>query len=108
MASPSDNRPLSEIFSEIAESWVDADAAASLLEDCKSAVLAEKMLVYADLAVSKAEMMVKGSPEWRDYIEKTVAARKRANLLKVQLETIRMRYGEWNSQAANERVQARL
>lgn len=104
----SDNRPLSEIYSEIGASWVDADAAANLLEDCKSAFLSQKMLLHPDVAVNKAEMLVKGSREWEDYIHKTVAARKRANLLKVQMETIRMRFSEWQSQEANERVQARL
>lgn len=103
-----DNRPLSEIYAEIAEAWVDADAAASLLEDTRSAYLSQRMLMYGDIAVSKAEASVKATPAWKDYVEKTIAARKRANLLKVQMETIRMRFQEYVSQEANNRTQARL
>ncbi len=103
-----DNRPLSQIYSEIAHQWVDADAAASLLEDCKSAFLSQKMQMHSMLPVSKAEALVKASPEWEDYIEKMVNARKQANLLKVKLETIKMRHSEWQSEEANNRAQARL
>src|SRR5260370_42627632 len=93
-----DNRPLSEFFEEVAEQWVDADAAASLLEDCKSAFLAERMLLHSDLPVNRAEGLVKSSPEWKDYVEKTVAARRLANLYKLKIEALRMRFSEWQSQ----------
>lgn len=102
------NAPLSQQYYEIAHQWVDADAAASLLEDCKSAFLSQKMQMYANQAVSKAEALVKASPEWRDYIEKMVNARKAANLLKVKMETLKMRHSEWQSEEANNRTQARL
>src|SRR5262245_45079932 len=103
-----DNRPLSELFEDIAEQWVDADAAANLLEDCKSAFLAEQMQNYVELPVNRAEGLVKASAEWKDYVEKTVRARKLANLYKVKMETLRMRFQEWSSQEANERIKARL
>lgn len=103
-----DIRPLSEIFEEIAEKWVDYDSAANLLEDCKSAFLAERMLLYADMPVNRAETIVKGSAEWKDYVERAVDARKKANLYKVKMETLRMRFTEWNSQEANERMKAKL
>ena len=102
------NATLSEQYAEIAERWVDADAAANLLEDCKSAFLSQRMLACGDMAVNKAEMSVKGSRDWEDYIRKTVAARKQANLCKVQMETIKMRFQEWISEDANRRVEARL
>lgn len=103
-----DNRPLSEIFAIVGEQWTDADAAASLLEDCQGAFLAERMLLCGDMAVSRAEMLVKASAEWRDYVVKKVDARKKANRLKVQLEQVRMRHREWIGQDANERMAARL
>lgn len=103
-----DNRPLSEVFAEIGAEWVDANAAANLLEDCKSAFLAEKMLLHADLAVSRQESLVKASEEWKEYIRKCVAARKRADLAKVRMETVRMRFSEWQSEEANERVKAKF
>lgn len=102
------NKPLSEQYYELATRWVDADAAATLLEDCKSAFLSQRMQLMGDKPVNRAEANVKASLEWRDYIEKMVNARKQANLLKVQMETIRMRHSEWQSQEANERTQARL
>ncbi len=108
MGDMSDNRPLSELFEEIANQWVDAKAAADLLEDCKSAYFSEQMQLYPDMAVSRAEILVKSSEEWKNYVEKTVAARKRANLYWVKVETLKMRASEWQSQEANQRIQARL
>ncbi len=102
------NETLSEQFEKMGIEWADADAAANLLEDCKSAVLAERVLSAGDMAHNKAEATVKASAYWRDYVERTVEARHKANLMKVKMEALRMRYGEWSSNAANERVQARL
>lgn len=104
----SDNRPWSEQFRVVAKQWVDADAAATLLEDTKSAVLAERMQAHADLAVNRAEQIVKSSPEWRDHVEKMVNARKQANRLKVQMEYLRMKFSEWQSHEATKRTEARL
>ena len=102
------NQPISEEYRVVAKQWVDAEAAASLLEDTKSAVLAQKMAALGDMPVSKAEMQVKASNDWTDFIEKMVEARKRANLLKVQLEYIRMRSSEWSSFEASKRAEMRL
>ena len=102
------NQPISEEYRVVAKNWVDAEAAASLLEDTKSAVLAQKMAALGDMPVSKAEMQVKASDDWTDFIEKMVDARKRANLLKVQLEYIRMRSSEWSSFEASKRAEMRL
>ena len=104
----SDNLPLSEQYRLIAKRWVDADAAATLLEETKSAVLSRNMAALGDMAVSKAEMTVKASAEWTDYIEKMVAARKQAALLKAQLEFIRMRFNEWQSAEATKRAEMKL
>ena len=46
--------------------------------------------------------------EWQQYIEQTNDARMRANLAKVKLEEIRMRYGEWNNGQANMRAEMKL
>lgn len=104
----SDNRPLSTQFAHAAHDWVQKDAAASLLEETKSAVLSQMMGRYADLPVNRAEMNVKGSDEWRDFITKMVKAREAANLAKVKVEFLRMKFSEWQSEEANERVKARL
>lgn len=102
------NLPWSEQFRIVAKSWVDAEAAASMLEDTKSAVLAEKMLALGDMPVSKAEMMVKGSQEWREELQSISMARQAANRLKVQMEYIRMKFMEWQSQNATKRAEMRL
>lgn len=104
------NRPLNEIYAEIAHEWADSDAAATLLEDTKSSFLSQRMQDYvsAGHAVNKAEMLVKASQEWVDRVTETVEARRQANHLKVRLEQIRMRSAEQQSEQANERLQARL
>jgi hypothetical protein len=102
------NLPISEQFRIIAKRWVDADSAANMLEETKSAFLNNLMLAQGDMAVSKAEMIVKGSAEWKEYIANMVTARKDANLLKVQLEYIKMKFYEWQSHNANKRAEMKL
>jgi hypothetical protein len=100
--------PISEQFRIIAKKWVDADTAATMLEETKSAVLSRMMSNLGDMPVSRAEMTVKASEEWRDYIKEMVEARQRAALLKVQLEYIRMRFSEWQSMEATKRAEMKL
>jgi hypothetical protein len=100
--------PLSEQYRVVAKAWVDADAAANLLEETKSAVLARMMLNCGDMPVSRAEMQVKGSDDWRDFVTKMVEAREKAALLKVKLEYIRMKFHEWQSIEASRRAEMRL
>lgn len=102
------NLPLSEQFRIIAKKWVDADAAASILEESKSAFLSRMMADMGDMPVSKAEMNVKASKGWSDYIDSMVEARKQAALLKVQLEYIRMQFSEWQSHEATRRAEMKL
>ncbi len=104
----SSNLPISEQFRIVAKKWVDADAAANLLEESKSAYLSRKMAALGDLPVSKAEMTVKASDDWRDYITQMTDARKAAALLKVQLEFLRMQHSEQQSAEASKRAEMRL
>jgi ribosomal protein L17 len=99
---------ISEQFRLAAKDWCEKDAAANILEETKSAVLSERMAALGDMPVSKAEMTVKASQEWREFIESMVTARKEANLAKVRCEWIRMRFHEWSSQQANDRAERRL
>jgi hypothetical protein len=94
----SDNQPISEQYRIVAKRWVDAEAAASLMEDTKSAVLSQKMKALGDMPNSRAEMIVRASPEWMEFITQTIDTRKQANLLKVQLEYLRMRSKEWTAE----------
>ncbi len=102
------NEPLSEQFRIVAKQWVEADAAASVLEETKSAVLSQRMLALGEMTVSKAEMTVKGSPEWTEHVTKIVEAREKANLLKVKLEWMRMRFSEQQSFEATKRAEMKL
>lgn len=99
---------LSEQFRLAAKDWCEKDAAASLLEETKSSVLSQRMVALGDMPVSKAEMTVKASQEWREFIESMVDARRDANMAKVKVEWLRMRFQEWSSQQANERAEKRL
>jgi len=100
--------PISEQYRVAAEKWCDANAAADILEEGKSAFLSQRMLATGETAVSKAEMIVKGSKEWSDYIKNMVASRDKANRMKVTLEFWRMKYGEWQSSQANARAEMKL
>lgn len=100
--------PLSEQYRVVAKAWVDADSAANLLEETKSAVLARMMLACGDMPVSRAEMQVKASNDWHEFVTKMVEAREKATMLKVKLEYIRMKYHEWQSIEASRRAEMRL
>ena len=102
------NLPWSEQYRIVSKQWVDADAAASILEDTKSAVMAERIMALEGMAYNKAEASVKASPEWRRHVESVVNARRAANRLKVQLEYLRMKFQEWSSENANKRAEMRL
>jgi predicted hydrolase (HD superfamily) len=102
------NEPISEQFRIVAKEWVAADSAANLLEESKSATLSQRMMALGDMPVSRAEMTVKASTEWTGYLEAMNAARERANLLKVKLEYLRMRFSENQSAEASKRAEMRL
>jgi len=102
------DKPLSEQFRLIAKQWVEAESAANLLEDTKSAVLARMMAEYGDIPVNRAETNVKSSDEWLDHVTKIIKAREKALLLKVQLEYIRMKFNEWQSAEATRRAEMKL
>lgn len=103
-----DNRPASEVFRLAAKDWVDKQAAADLLEELKTTTLAQWKSEYGDIADNKAEKLVKAEPRWEDYIRKMVEARRLANLAKVKLEYLRMRYWEQTGHEATARAEMRM
>lgn len=102
------NQPISEQFRITAKEWVEANTAADMLEECKSAVLSQQMISLEAPSVAKAEMEVKASDEWLEYLRKMVEARGKANLLKVKCEYLRMRFQEQSSAEASKRAEMRL
>jgi hypothetical protein len=102
------NIPPSEQWYHVAQKWADLNAAADMLEEGKSAFLSQKMIRLGDVPVSRAELTVKASPEWADYIKKMVRAREQANLARIEAEFLKMRFSEHMSHDANERQQMRM
>jgi len=102
------NGPISEQFRLTAKRWVDADSAANILEELKSATLSQMMSARGDMPVSRAEMEAKSSNEWTEYLRNMVEARSKANLLKVQMEYLRMRFKETESAGYAERAEMGL
>lgn len=102
------NQPISEQYRITAKEWVEANTAADMLEECKSAVLSQQMAALGEMPVSRAEMEVKASENWTEYLRKMVEARGKANLLKVKCEYLRMRFQEQSSAEASKRAEMRL
>lgn len=103
-----ENRPYSEIYRIAGEEWADMEAAAQLLEDSKSAVMAQWQTELGDIPVNRAEQTVKASPRWMDYINDAVDARKKANKAKIYLESVKMRAMELHAAEANQRTELKI
>lgn len=102
------NIPLSEQIGRAHRAWVDLDSAARVLEATKSAVFSQRVVALGDMPVSRAENIVRASPEWHDHVTKVEQARTAANHAKVKLEYLRAKLTEWQSEAADERLRAKL
>lgn len=105
---PEHERPISEDFRIAAREWVEKEKAASLLEETKSSVLSQMMLKQGDMPVSRAEMNVKASADWREFVTSMVEARGEANLARVKMKWVELRYGEWQSNDANARKERHM
>ena len=99
---------LSERYRLAAKEWVELDNKARLMEETKSAVLSQRMSSLGDMPVSKAELAIKASPEWHEFVKEMVEARTHANLKKVELEWLRMRFSENQSREATERAERKM
>lgn len=108
MVVTTDNRPWSEIYRDAGEQWADLEAAAQLLEDTKSAYMAQWCAEQGDIPVNRAEQIVKASPRWMEHVKGIVEARKKANTAKVRLDSIKMRAMEAQARDANYRAEMRL
>ena len=68
------------------ELWCDANAAADLLEETKSTLLAKLTKEHLDLPAWKAEAMAKGDIRYAEHITAMVDARRVSNLAKVRYD----------------------
>jgi hypothetical protein len=103
-----ENRPLSQIWKEAADDWVEKDAIARLREDTKSLRFAKHCQALGEIPVNRAEQTVKGSDYWYGEVLEDVDARTAANKAKVLMESIKMQHGEHMNEEANHRAEARL
>jgi hypothetical protein len=106
------NKPVSEQWHDAGLAWVDAENAAQLLEETKSAVLsqyiAEEIAADPKMSIAKAETMVRSSPKWREFVERMVKARTAANRARINRDYLRMKFSEWVAEDANHRAGTRL
>lgn len=102
------NQPFSEQYRLVAKDWVEKDGAARMLEETKTAVLAQRKAALGDIPDNKAEKQVKSSPEWYDFIKQMVDAKTAANLARVKMEYVKMKSWEYQSGDANKRAEMRL
>lgn len=100
--------PVSEQYRIAALDWVATDAAARMLEEGKTAYLAQQKALLGEMPDSKAERIVKSSPEWADYIKKMVNAKTAANRQRVEIDYLKMRHMERTSEEANARSERKL
>jgi hypothetical protein len=68
------------------EEWADRNAAADLLEETKSTLLAKLTKEHLELPAWKAEAMAKGDHRYESHIESMVSARRAANLARVRYD----------------------
>ena len=75
----------------LGQKWADAHAEAEMLEEAKKCVLATITLHYIGDGGTKAaaEVQAYASQEYQDHIKRMVEARRRANLAKIELESIK-------------------
>lgn len=99
------NQPISEQYRLAAMEWADLDAAARMLEGGKTTYLAQQKALLGDIPDSHAEKQVKASPQWSDYIKNMVRTKTAANKARIEIDYLKMKFAEWNSYEANQRVE---
>lgn len=102
------NESWADRYREAGMLWADREAAAQMLEDCKSATMAQWQTELGEMPINRAEQGVKASARWKDYVVDVVEARRLANVAKVELEYIRMKAMEHQAKDANKRAEMRL
>lgn len=102
------DEPISEQYRIAARDWVAMDAAARMLEEGKSAFIAQQIDKLGDMPHAKADRQVRASKQYADYIKNMVNAKTTANHQKVELDYLKMRHMERTSEEANARSERKL
>lgn len=100
-------RAYAEIIST-GESWADAEAGASLLEETRKSVLAELKLRSDEKSDAARETVALASHNYRTHVETMVEARHKANLARVRYEAARTLAELRRTEAATRRVEMQL
>lgn len=72
------------------DDWSDAEAAASLLEEARRSVLAKLMAEAESPTNAGKEMQALASDDYREHIDKMVAARQAANKARVRYDSAKV------------------
>lgn len=110
---PKSEQPLSEQFRTVAKRYAAANKQASFMERTRSAHrsrLMAKMIAESNsnLSVAKATLLVEASDDWLEYNREMTDEREKADLLKAQMEYIRICQWEQNDANANARQERKL
>ena len=97
-----------ERLAEVGEDWADKDAAANLLEETKSTLLAELMNTAKDASEAERKRIAQADPAYRLHLTNMVAARKEANRAKIRYETGKMWAELKRSQESTRRAEASI
>lgn len=90
------------------ESWADADAAATLLEETKKSVLAKLMNEADATSIAGKEMYALADPEYRKHVSGMVDARKAATKAKVRYDSAKVLAELRRSQESTRRAELTL
>jgi len=110
---PYKERAISEEFRIVGKDWVEKNKAASLLEENKKVVFSELLMEASNNPDKKvpawqAEAMVYCSDRWREYLNAMTEARTAANLARIKMRWVEMKFQEQNSAEANARSERKM
>lgn len=107
---PHDRDHLREQWRLAALEWAKLEDVASRMEEGRRIVLAEieLELVQAGMAVNKAERHARVSDRFKSYVRDMHAARKAANIAKIETENMNRIYWQHATSEANQRAEMRL
>ncbi len=105
---PERERPISEEYRIASKEAVRLKSIARLAEDLKPSKFAELMQGHNDIAVSRAEIAVRASTEWKEHVASVVAAIEAADYAHKRVKWIEMRFQEWVMQQAGARHERQM
>lgn len=90
------------------EDWADADAAASLLEETKKPMLAQLKLQSAEKTDAARETQALASPQYKEFLQEMVGARKHAIKLRVRYDSAKTLAEHRRTQESTRRAEAQI